>query len=179
MTPTPTPLDVAVAAINEHADIRLPDGRLAIARDHAIEVLRAALVPANEPDPEWSYHERGSIDPANPPANEPDPGLRAAHGWTQLDSVPEWVAFAVEYVALQLGEDHPTVRSGRRTMAALAAPVPAPEPLDVEALRADHFEEGGWHDRNPMMREACPVCLALLRLETEYKLLAARSTEEK
>ena len=30
-------------AINDHADIRLPDGRLAIAREHAIEVIRAAL----------------------------------------------------------------------------------------------------------------------------------------
>jgi hypothetical protein len=34
-----------VAAINDHADIRLPDGRLAIARDHAVEVIRGVLEP--------------------------------------------------------------------------------------------------------------------------------------
>jgi len=38
-----------------------------------------------------------------------------------LDGAPEFVADAVEQLALSLGEAHPTVVAGRRIMASLAA----------------------------------------------------------
>jgi hypothetical protein len=38
-----------------------------------------------------------------------------------LDGAPEFVAYAVEHLALSLGDAHPTVAAGRRIMASLDA----------------------------------------------------------
>ena len=38
-----------------------------------------------------------------------------------LDGAPEFIAFAVEHLALSLGETHPSVVAGRRIMASLDA----------------------------------------------------------
>jgi lysozyme family protein len=52
-----------------------------------------------------------------------------------LDGAPEFVAYAVEQLALSLGETHPKVVLGRRVMAALDA-IPADAALVTEETLA-------------------------------------------
>ena len=47
--------------------------------------------------------------------------MRAVEIKAALDGAPEFVAEAVEHLASCLGETHPTVLLGRRTMASLDA----------------------------------------------------------
>jgi hypothetical protein len=105
--------EAAIAAINDHADIRLPDGRLAIARDVAVLLL------------------------ASPPAQVIEPGPLDVP-----DGTREFVAFAVEYLALHMGEDHATVRVGRRIVDTLESAAQAVEPSQREALVVEMENEG-------------------------------------
>ena len=66
------------------------------------------------------------------------------------DGTREFVAFAVEYLVLTLGEDHPTIRAGRRIIATLDAErQPSLERLADALRRVDVLEGYSWESQVP------------------------------
>jgi len=83
-----------------------------------------------------------------------------------LDGAPEFVACAVEHLALTLGEAHPTVEAGRRVMASLDAIPDGAVLVTEETLAAAIYR--AWPSRRntaSVRRLSAASILAALRTE--------------
>ncbi|MBF6605911.1 MAG: hypothetical protein IVW53_10060 [Chloroflexi bacterium] len=83
-----------------------------------------------------------------------------------LDGAPEFVADAVEHLALSLGEAHPTVVAGRRIMASLAA-IPDGAVLVTEDTLAAAIHRAWPHRRNTAAGSVLSAATILAALRAE------------
>jgi hypothetical protein len=83
-----------------------------------------------------------------------------------LDGAPEFVADAVEHLALSIGETHPTVVAGRRIMASLDA-IPDGAVLVTEETLAAALHRAWPYRRNTATATGLSAALILAALRAE------------
>lgn len=83
-----------------------------------------------------------------------------------LHGAPEFVAFAVEHLALSLGQTHPTVEAGRRIMASLDA-IPDGAVLVTEETLAAAIHRAWPYRRNTATGSLLSAAVILAALRDE------------